>query len=218
MCVPRGHVSILPQKGRLSRGNARASGSLAGNRERWLCLRGCWRGEGGSGGAGEHRRAVTSQAGACRSPLPRGGHGTHTGVCRARYDVGPGNMAFPSSQHAESVPAMAEHVAYVPYAQLVQDFSKCGRWTCVACGGPVEFLGFGHDPKPRVPLFACLECGRRSDGCQTFEAHHLLYGGCALDDGVPMRCGHWLCSWARPRGACPVCGASRTARQSEAAA
>ncbi|MFB3880748.1 MAG: hypothetical protein ACE149_05765 [Armatimonadota bacterium] len=112
---------------------------------------------------------------------------------------------------------MAEHTAYVPYAKLVQDFLRCGGWTCVTCGGRVEFRGFGHEPKPRVPLFSCAECGRRSDGCQTFEAHHLLYGGCALDDDIPMRCGHWLCAWARPRGACPVCGAVRTARRSEAA-
>jgi len=101
---------------------------------------------------------------------------------------------------------MAEHIAYVPYAELVDHFQRYGQWKCVTCGGQVTFLGFGHQPKPSVPLFQCKACGRRSDGCQAFEAHHLLYGGCALEDALPMRCGHWLCEWARPRGTCPVCG------------
>lgn len=106
---------------------------------------------------------------------------------------------------------MAEHTAYVPYAQLVRHFRESGRWTCVTCGGPVNYLGFGHKPKPGVPLFGCAECGRQSDGCQTFEAHHLLYGRCALEDNCAVRCGHWLCDWSRPRGICPVCGATTRA-------
>jgi hypothetical protein len=106
--------------------------------------------------------------------------------------------------------AAREHIAYVPYRDLVAHYHRTGDWTCVRCGGRVSFQGFGHNPKPGVPLFQCLDCGRRSDGCQTFEAHHLLYSACALDDRVPTRCGHWLCDWARPTGTCPICGSSRT--------
>jgi putative intracellular protease/amidase len=102
--------------------------------------------------------------------------------------------------------ARKEHVAYVPYAELIRAFQGNGGWTCAVCGGRVVFLAFGHEPRPRVPLFACTACGRQSDGCQTFEGHHLLYGYCPLAENVSSRCGYWLGEWARPRGACPVCG------------
>jgi hypothetical protein len=104
---------------------------------------------------------------------------------------------------------MAEHTVHVPYAELARRFREWGEWTCVRCGGRVEYREFGHEPRPGVPLFECVACGRRSDGCQTFEGHHVLYGECALEDRVPTRCGHWLCEWARPGGECPVCGARR---------
>ena len=114
--------------------------------------------------------------------------------------------------------ARKDHTAYVPYAELARRFRECGKWTCVVCGGRVELRGFGHRPRPQRPLFECERCGRRSDGCQTFEGHHLLYGGCALEDEVPTRCGHWLCDWARPAGRCPVCGVSRGAEPEYATA
>ena len=101
-----------------------------------------------------------------------------------------------------------EHIAHVPYAQVVEHFLARGGWTCTACGGPVTFMGLGHHPQPRRPLFVCGGCERRSEGCQTFEGHHLLYGGCALDNAAPMRCGYWRGAWAAPRGECPICGAS----------
>ena len=123
-------------------------------------------------------------------------------------------IGFPAREsRCEGVMALREHVAYVPYANLVEHFHDAGGWTCVACGGRVEFRGFGHEPRPRVPLFECAGCGRRSDGCQTFEAHHLLYDGCALEDEAPARCGHWLCEWALAAGTCPVCGARKGARE-----
>jgi hypothetical protein len=102
--------------------------------------------------------------------------------------------------------AVNDYTAHVPYAELAARFGEQGGWTCVACRGRVEYKGFGHEPRPRVPLFECQRCGRRSDGCQTFEGHHVLYGYCALEDRVNSRCGHWLCSWERARGECPVCG------------
>ena len=109
--------------------------------------------------------------------------------------------------------ACREHIAHVPYGELARRFRERGVWTCVVCGGKVEYRAFGHEPRPRRPLFECEGCGRRSDGCQTFEGHHLLYEGCALADRVPTRCGHWLCEWARPGGGCPVCGARREVRE-----
>jgi putative intracellular protease/amidase len=113
--------------------------------------------------------------------------------------------------------ARREHIAYVPYAELARAFRESGGWTCAVCGGAVVFMGFGHEPQPRVPLFECTRCGRRSDGCQTFEGHHLLYGGCPLADEASSRCGYWLGQWARPRGGCPVCGRARTPPETAAA-
>jgi hypothetical protein len=104
--------------------------------------------------------------------------------------------------------AVKEHIAYVPYAELTRMFHETGGWTCAACGGRVQFMAFGNEPQPRIPLFQCLVCGRRSDGCQTFEGHHLLYGGCPLDEDVSSRCGYWQGDWAKPRGTCPVCRSS----------
>ncbi len=104
-----------------------------------------------------------------------------------------------------------EHVAYLPYADLVRRFEEAGRWTCVLCGGVVLCRYFGHPPQPQVPLFECQQCGRRSDGCQTFEGHHLLYHYCPHQDGCNMRCGHWPSEWGRAQGACPVCGQTKAA-------
>jgi len=102
---------------------------------------------------------------------------------------------------------VTEHAAYVPYDELVRHFREDAGWTCVACGGRVQCRLFGHEPHPGVPLFECQACGRRSDGCQTFEGHHLLYDYCPLHDAGNTRCGHWACEWAKARGTCPVCGA-----------
>jgi hypothetical protein len=114
--------------------------------------------------------------------------------------------------------AVKEHIAYVPYAELARLFARSRPWTCVACGGGVAFRAFGHEPQPRRPLFECVACGRRSDGCQTFEGHHALYGICALSDPAASRCGHWLCSWQKAQGVCPVCGAARENMAESAAA
>ncbi|GAF68048.1 unnamed protein product [marine sediment metagenome] len=105
--------------------------------------------------------------------------------------------------------ATRDHIAHVPYAELERRFREWEAWTCVVCGGRVDFLAFGNEPQPRRPLFECAKCGRRSDGCQTFEGHHLLYQACPLEDGVPSRCGHWRSEWAQSRGCCPLCGAGR---------
>ena len=98
-----------------------------------------------------------------------------------------------------------EHIVHVPYAELLQHFREEGRWTCIVCGGRVRCRFFGHQPQPRVPLFECERCGRRSDGCQTFEGHHLLYRYCPLAEAHTMRCGHWRPEWQRAKGTCPVC-------------
>jgi len=102
-----------------------------------------------------------------------------------------------------------EHIVHVPYAELLQHFREEGRWTCIVCGGRVRCRFFGHQPQPRVPLFECERCGRRSDGCQTFEGHHLLYRYCPLEEAHTMRCGHWRPEWQRAKGTCPVCAAQK---------
>ena len=119
---------------------------------------------------------------------------------------------------ARGAMAIREQIAHVPYAELKRAFAMSGPWTCVACGGSVGFRAFGHEPHPHRPLFECARCGRRSDGCQTFEGHHALYGACALSGDVPSRCGHWLCGWQKAQGLCPVCGAVRVAAPEEATA
>ena len=91
----------------------------------------------------------------------------------------------------------------VPSSRLVEAFHEAGEWTCTACGGGVRLVG------DEVRVFECADCGRESDGCQTFEGHHLLYGACPLDEEGVGRCGNWRGDWLRARGACPVCGRVR---------
>lgn len=90
-------------------------------------------------------------------------------------------------------------------------FSQLDGATCIACGGKVKFLGyFRKDKNPLVPKFQCTRCGRTSDGCQTFEGFHKIYGICPVDEarkGVQLDCGTWTNGiWVVPKGKCPVCG------------
>jgi len=82
---------------------------------------------------------------------------------------------------------------------------------CVKCGGTVSFAGY----VPRAgaamfPKLVCRECGRTSDGCQTYEGYHVLYKSCPIDaaeHGVRFDCGNWPNGDAVvPAGPCPVCG------------
>lgn len=95
-------------------------------------------------------------------------------------------------------------------------FSQLDGATCIVCRGWVEFLGYYLLPGGRVsPKFVCDNCGRTSDGCQTFEAFHAMYGVCpvevATEDQAALDCGVWPNEKAvLPNGVCPVCGLAGT--------
>ncbi len=91
------------------------------------------------------------------------------------------------------------------------NYSRLHGSTCIACGAPVHFDGYF----PRVgvsvsPRFTCPNCARTSDGCQTFEGFHRMYGHCPVDVSAelgPIDCGVWPNDRpVYPRGICPVDG------------
>lgn len=82
---------------------------------------------------------------------------------------------------------------------------------CFVCGGPVEYLGYLDNNKgSKSPKFICRDCGRTSDGCQTYEGYHQMYHQCPVElgnIGYRLDCGIWINhSYHRPLGPCPVCG------------
>jgi len=94
---------------------------------------------------------------------------------------------------------------------LRANFSRLAGATCIHCRTPVEFLGYRFSRGTMMsPEFRCPKCGRTSDGCQTFEGFHTIYGQCPVDlasEGVQFDCGVWTNGWyAVPHGECPVCG------------
>lgn len=91
------------------------------------------------------------------------------------------------------------------------DFSKLDGATCIKCGGKIKFLGYlTNKYKTISPKFVCEKCGRTSDGCQTYEGHHLMYGECPAvlgKQGYRFDCGIWTNSeFVKPKGTCLVCG------------
>lgn len=91
------------------------------------------------------------------------------------------------------------------------DFAALEGTACFVCEGPVEFLGFMNNNKGSYsPKFTCIECGRTSDGCQTYEGYHLMYEQCPVElgnRGYRFDCGIWTNhSYHRPSGPCPTCG------------
>jgi len=91
------------------------------------------------------------------------------------------------------------------------DFRALDQATCFVCGGTVDFLGFLDNGKGAIsPKFVCAACGRTSDGCQTYEGYHAMYGKCPVElgnQGYRFDCGIWTNnSFHRPLGPCPVCG------------
>lgn len=81
---------------------------------------------------------------------------------------------------------------------------------CVNCRGKVRFEGVESRGLLYSPRFVCTQCGRTSDGCQTYEGYHQIYGRCPIEatvEGVPIDCQSWPNN--RPvyvKGPCPVCG------------
>jgi len=92
------------------------------------------------------------------------------------------------------------------------DFSSLDNATCFVCGNAVEFIGFLDNNKGSIsPKFICTECGRTSDGCQTYEGYHEMYEQCPVElgrHGYRLDCKIWKNkSFHRPTGPCPVCEA-----------
>jgi len=82
---------------------------------------------------------------------------------------------------------------------------------CIHCRTPVVFEGYKFSRGTLMsPRFRCPKCGRTSDGCQTFEGFHTIYGACPVllaREGVLFDCGVWTNNkWTYPHGRCPVCG------------
>lgn len=89
------------------------------------------------------------------------------------------------------------------------NFVKLEGSTCLKCGGKVLFEGyFPRNGAGMAPKFVCSQCKRTSDGCQTFEGFHVLYGACPVDlagKGQWFDCGNWPNhEWIIPRETCPV--------------
>jgi len=91
------------------------------------------------------------------------------------------------------------------------NYSKLDGATCIECGSPVRFDGYFRRVGVSVsPRFTCTGCGRTSDGCQTYEGFHLMYGHCPVDVAGslgPIDCGVWPNNRpVYPSGTCPVDG------------
>lgn len=98
-------------------------------------------------------------------------------------------------------------------ATLVEriNYSRLAGSTCIECGAPVNFTGYRRRFEVSVsPRFVCPVCGRTSDGCQTFEGFHRMYGRCPVVVSAelgPIDCGVWPNDRpVYPRGPCPVDG------------
>jgi hypothetical protein len=83
--------------------------------------------------------------------------------------------------------------------------------TCLHCRSAVAFEGYQFSRGTLMsPLFRCPTCSRTSDGCQTFEGFHVIYGGCPVPlamEGIQFDCGVWTNGWwTVPHGPCPECG------------
>ena len=106
------------------------------------------------------------------------------------------------------------------------NFTRLDGAMCINCRTPTVFEGYRFSRGTLMsPRFRCPKCDRTSDGCQTFEGFHAIYGACPAElakEGLQFDCGVWTNGWwVVPHGPCPVCGKEyRTARsrQSEAVA
>jgi hypothetical protein len=91
------------------------------------------------------------------------------------------------------------------------NFLRLDNSTCIECNTMVNFKGYKRRFGLLVsPLFVCPNCGRTSDGCQTFEGFHKIYGRCPIEiveKTGPIDCGVWTNNRpVYPKGKCPVCG------------
>jgi hypothetical protein len=98
-------------------------------------------------------------------------------------------------------------------AALVEriNYTKLDGSTCIECGAAVKFEGYKRRIGVTVsPEFICPNCGRTSDGCQTFEGFHRMYGHCPVEVSEalgPIDCGVWPNDRpVYPQGECPLDG------------
>jgi hypothetical protein len=102
------------------------------------------------------------------------------------------------------------HSAKAAFAERV-NFSRLNGSMCIECRTPVRFQGYRMKIGMSVsPLFICPNCGRTSDGCQTFEGFHKMYHHCPIEVAkgrIAIDCGVWPNNRpVQPIGQCPVCG------------
>ena len=100
----------------------------------------------------------------------------------------------------------------LPDSRMI-DFAQLDGAACVDCNGAVKFIDYLEVNDGQIsPKFICQECERTSDGCQTYEGHHLLYERCPAvlgRQGYRTDCGMWPNgNFVRVTGTCPVCGES----------
>ncbi len=91
------------------------------------------------------------------------------------------------------------------------NFSKLNGAMCIHCRSAVKFEGYQFSQGTLMsPRFRCPNCGRTTDGCQTFEGFHQIYNACPAElakEGLQFDCGVWTNGWwTVPHGPCPVCG------------
>ena len=91
------------------------------------------------------------------------------------------------------------------------NYSRLRGSTCIECRSAVRFEGYKRRVAVSVsPRFACPICGRTSDGCQTFEGFHRMYGRCPVEVSEALGlidCGVWPNDRPLyPNGVCPIDG------------
>ncbi|HPP12648.1 MAG TPA: CvpA family protein, partial [bacterium] len=87
----------------------------------------------------------------------------------------PKMVMLPSSYPAEF------EVSQKGFRFIKISFTSLEGATCLKCGGKVHFAGyFVRQGASLSPKFVCENCGRTSDGCQTYEGFHLIYGTCPV--------------------------------------
>lgn len=113
-------------------------------------------------------------------------------------------MIYLPRDYADELNPMNKEIQF-----LKTDFSDFEGFTCMECGGKVQFEGyFPKIGAAFVPKFSCPDCGRTSCGCQTYEGFHRLYSKCPVDlarEKTRFDCGRWKNrKQISPAGPCPV--------------
>lgn len=90
------------------------------------------------------------------------------------------------------------------------DYQKLKFATCFVCGSKTEYHGLVKKGLLYYPVVVCPQCHRKSDGCLTFEGHHMIHHECPyerLGSLGTTDCKIWPnIEPATVKGKCPVCG------------